>query len=813
MAVALALILGTALAGSGGPTLAAEPAEIHFRGSRDETQLLVTGSDQVGRPVDLTRSPNTRYRSLDPGVAAVGPSGLVRPSGNGRTTIRIDSGPDGFAEVAVAVERFGESRPVGFASEVVPVFSKLGCNAATCHGKTSGQNGFRLSLLGSDPASDFESLARDGRGRRTFPAAPSASLLLRKPTADLPHGGGRRLEPGSTAYRTLADWIGQGMPFDRSGEAHWVALEVRPARRVVAKGGSQQLRVVARRSDGVEADVTRRADYRSGRADLVEADGEGFLKVGQGTGEASLMVRFGGLVASATVAVPLGTSVPAWEPPAPRSFVDRLVFETLAGLGVPPSPACDDASFARRSSLDLCGELPAPGEVEALERDGDPEKRVRWVERLLERPAYADRFAMVWSALLRNKRTLGAVSAAGTFAFHDWVRAAFAENRPYDKFVADLLTARGDGAESPPVVLYRQWKTDVEAADDAAQLFLGLRLGCARCHHHPYERWGQDDYYGFVAFFSRVGRKPGDDPATPRVFVESGGNAVDPVSGRSYEPRWLGDASPVALKPGDDPRRVLAGRLTRPENREFSRALVNRYWAHFFGRGLVDPEDDLRASNPPTNPGLLDALADDFAGHGFDLKRLARTIATSRAYERSSEPNAWNRADDRAFSRFLPRRLPAEVLLDAIDTLAGTAEAFPGLPRDTRAVGLPDDGFDTPGRFLDVFGRPARETVCGCERSAEASLSQSLHLLNAAEVEAKITSPEGRAARLADDPSPDPSKVEDLYRAAFSRRPTAEERDVCLAHLRKRRSAGAVRQGFEDLIWTLINTKEFQFVR
>ncbi len=450
-------------------------------------------------------------------------------------------------------------------------------------------------------------------------------------------------------------------------------------------------------------------------------------------------------------------------------------------------------------------------ELAAFEADTDPEKRVRWIDRLLAKPEYADRFAVMWSAILRNKRTLGRLSQPGTFALDAWIRQSLAENMRYDDFVAAILTAQGDAAQNPPVVWFRQAATIEDQVDDTAQLFLGLRLQCARCHRHPYERWTQEDYYGFASLFARVGRKPGRDPVTPRIYVLSAGQANDP-EGRSYAPRLLGVSDPIALSQADDPRKALVEWLRRRDNPYLARAVVNRYWKHFFGRGLVEPEDDLRLSNPPSNPELLDALSASFIEGGYDLKQLIRTIAISRAYERSSLPNAWNARDLQACSRFVPRRMPAELLLDAIDTLAGTTEGFTGLPPGLLATQLPDDGFDSAERFLDVFGRPKRESVCECERSPEANLSQSLHLLNSLEIERKISDPAGRAARWAVDPRRDEDKVCELYRIAFSRNPAADESRLCLEHLERRRSQRALRQGYEDLIWTVINTKEFGFI-
>jgi hypothetical protein len=804
--VLVPVFLGT-LALASAPGLVIDPTEVRLRGSDSRAQIVVTGRDAA----DLTHADGVRYESLDPTVARVDGSGVVWPTGDGETRVVVRSG-EGASAVRVVVDDFADRRPVRFVGGVVTVLTRLGCNAGTCHGKSSGQNGFRLSLLGSDPRLDRDNLVCDGRGRRVFPAAPGASLMLLKPSARLPHGGGKRFEPGSPEYRTLERWIGQGMPFDPDAEPALTGLEVRPGARVVARRAGQQLRVVAHYDDGTEADVTRLARYQSNAADLADVDERGRVTVSGGSGEAAVMVRFGGRVAVARVTVPLGADVPDWAPPPARNVVDRFIFAKLKALGIPPSPPCDDAEFARRSSLDLCGLLPFPEEVAALQSDPDPDRRVKWVDRLLDRPAYADRFAMTWSAILRNKRTLGPLSQPGTFAFHAWIRQALAENLPYDRFVEAILTAQGDAAVNPPVVWFRQVSTTDEQADDTAQLFLGLRLQCARCHHHPFERWSQDDYYGFAAFFSRIGRKPGNDPVTPRVFVLPSGRATDPT-GRTHPPRFLGASTPLDLGPGQDPRAVLVDWLRRPDNPFFARAVVNRYWKHLFGRGLVEPEDDLRVSNPPTHPDVLDALADDFVGHGFDLKRLVRMLATSRVYELSSEPNAWNALDRQGFSRFLPRRLPAEVLLDAIDTVTGTSETFPGLPRALRAVQLPDEGFDSPGRFLDVFGRPRRESVCECERTSEASLAQSLHLLNSPEIDRKVSDPSGRATRWSVDPRPDAEKVAELYQVALSRPPTPEERDVCLAHLARRRADGRPRAGYEDLIWSLINTKEFAFVQ
>ena len=795
--------------GSVDPSIVAlevDPSRIELRGSDSLAQAAVTGRSADGKSTDLTSS--ARYESRDLRVATVDVDGLIRPTGDGSTTIEVSAGGQS-ATVAVTVSDFANARPVHFVGEVVPILSKHGCNAGGCHGKASGQNGFRLSLLGFDPKSDYESLVKEGRGRRVFPPAPSASLLLKKPTAQIPHGGGRKFPIGSPEYNTLARWIGQGMPFGTGKEPPLVRLSVEPAQRIIPRKGRQQLRVVATYDDGATTDVTRLAQYQSNAADLAEVDPRGVIQALDGVGEAAIMARFGGLVGVARATIPSGSDTAKWDPPPSRNFIDPLVLHKLRELGLRPSDTCTDAEFARRSSLDICGTLPKPEDVVAFEKDADPEKRAKWVDRLLARPEYADLFAMKWSAILRNKRALGDVALPGTFAFHGWIRQSLAENKPYDRFVAEIVAARGEAATNPPVVWYRQVNTLEERVDDTAQLFLGLRIQCARCHHHPFEKWSQDDYYGFASLFSRIGTKAGTDATIPRVYTLPAGLASNPLTGEARKPKPLGAPELADLGPYRDPRSSLADWLKRPENPFFAKALVNRYWKHFLGRGLVEPEDDMRVSNPPSNPELLDALAEDFIKGGYDLKRLVRTIATSRAYDRSSQPNESNAGDRRNFARFYPRRLPAEVLLDAIDAVSGTREKFNGLPSSFHATQLPDEGFAS--YFLDVFGRPKRESVCECERSAEANLSQTLHLLNSDDVQGKLTPDAGRPANLAADKRPDSEKVEELYRLALARRPTEEERAECLAFLDRRRVAGNLRQGYEDLIWSLINTKEFLF--
>jgi hypothetical protein len=792
------------------PALEVDPTEGRLCGSDSRIQVVVTGRDADAHECDLTGDPSTLYESLDPAVAAVDCHGVIRPAGDGTARIRVRAGGRA-ALVAITVDDFAGQRPVWFTSAIVPIFTRLGCNSGTCHGKAGGQNGFRLSLLGFDPRLDHDSLTRDARQRRVFPAAPAASLMLRKPTAAIAHGGGRRLELESPEYRTIVRWIGQGVPFRPDAEPRLERIATTPLRRAIKGGKTQQLRVVAHYRDGSLADVTRLALFESNAPDLATVDPSGLVRAEGGVGEAAIQARFGGQIAVARLSIPYAQAPPPWQPPPSNNLVDPFVFTKLHELNLAPASACTDAEFARRAALDICAVLPAPDDVAALEASTHPDKRARYVDRLLERPEYADLFALFWSALCRNQRTLGAISQPGTFAFHDWIRQALAENMPYDQFVAAIVAARGDASFHPPVVWYRQLGSLEEQVDSTAQLFLGVRLQCARCHHHPSERWGQDDYYGFAAFFSRIGRKPGSDPITPSLYLLPQGWAEDPETGRRYAPRLPGGGDLPGLGPNVDPRDALVDWMRRPRNAYFAPAVVNRYWKHFVGRGLVEPEDDLRISNPPTHPELLQALADDFVAHRFDLKHLVRTIATSRAYDRSSLPDGPDPAPGSAqhYARFSARRLPAEVLLDAIGTITGVPVAFAGVPRSFRAVQLPDDGFTSA--ILDVFGRPRRETVCGCERKTEANLAQGLLLLSSPDVERMLSARGGRVDHWLGNRRPDASCVDELYRVGLARAPNREELVVCLEHLARSQARGALRQGYEDLIWTLINTKEFLF--
>ena len=708
--------------------------------------------------------------------------------------------------------------PVGFLNDVVPLLTKAGCNAGVCHAKAGGgQNGFQLSLLGFEPADDYASLVKEARGRRLFFASPAQSLLLKKATGQVPHGGGVRIQPDSAEYKTLRDWIEQGAPLTTPADSPLVSVQVQPARAVVQRGDQQQLTVTATYENGTQRDVTRLALFESNDRAMASVSEHGLVSIDTIPGKVAVMVRFQGAVAVFTAAVPLGSDVQ--ELPPTNSFVDKHVFANLSQIGIPPSPVCDDATFLRRATLDITGRLPTSQQTNTFLADTSGDKRNRLVDDLLRSPGYADYFANKWTTLLKNRRD-DASDITSNFAFHAWIRDSLLANVRYDQLVRELLAATGTVVGNPPVAWYKRVKEPSQQVEDVAQLFLGVRMQCAQCHHHPFERWSQDDYYSFAAFFTQVGRKPTGVRGEDLIFHKRGIAAAKNVkSGVSLKPAALGD-DVGDITADDDPRLRLADWMSSPNNPFFARALVNRYWKHFFRRALIEPEDDIRDTNPPTNPELLAALEKHFVDSGFDLKSLVRVITTSSAYQLSSQPNDANIIDRQNYSRYYPRRLPAEVLLDAVDDLTGAKTRFANLPAGTRAVALPDNSYNKSSAFLQVFGRPNSQSVCECERVQSSSLAQSLHLINSKEIKSKLATGNGRAATVAKNTASDEDRIRELYLAAFSREPRLDELQTSLDYLREPLTDAkgnplnerqAAQQNFRDLIWALMNSREFMF--
>jgi hypothetical protein len=758
-------------------------------GRNARRQLLVTGVYSSGQRHDLTHE--VAYTVDKSNLLTVSAEGLVTPLGDGEAVVTARSSDGRTAMLSLKVEKCGEDLPVNFVNEVVPVFTRLGCNAGGCHGKSDGQNGFKLSLLGFYPNEDYEFLVHESRGRRIFPADPEFSLLLTKPANQLPHGGGRRMTVGSYEWELLARWIRQGMPYGSESDPVIERIQVIPPVREMNFDGRQQLSVVGHYSDGSTRDVTRLASFESNQIELAAADNSGRITVAKTPGDAAIMVRFQGQVAVFRAVIPQG--LPVASAPPERNFIDQLVMKRLRQLGIPPSRLSDDAMFLRRVTLDITGSLPTYEEARAFLDDKDPQKRDRLVDRLVDSPGYADYFANKWAAVLRNKRRNGNDNVY-TYRFHSWIRNALDRNLPYDQFVRSVLTATGDAESHPPVAWYKEVTTSSLQMEDTSQLFLGMRLACAKCHHHPFERWSQQDYYGFEAFFTQVGLKNSrfnpNQNLPDMVFVrDAAPAATNPRTGKPVPPTPLG-GSPLTVPNWEDARQHLVDWMVAPDNPFFARALVNRYWKHFLGQGIVTPEDDLRVTNPPSNPELLDALTRHFLERRFDMKDLVRTICKSSTYQLSSEPTEENRLDRQNFSSFYPRRLTAEVLYDAINSLLSTPATFGGVPQGTTAVQLPDNGFNN--YFLTVFGKPEASSACECERNPEANLAQSLHLLNSQEVQGRLQNGNGLAAQFVRaEKRPVDEMIDELYLRAFARRPAAAEMEV---------------------LWAILNAKEFQFV-
>lgn len=775
--------------------------------SRDaRQQLIATAVHADGSQTDVTR--DVTWTISDPTVLAIDSTGMAVPAADGDITVTAALA-DKSVVAKVSVSGFAHPLPINFRNQIVPIFTKLGCNGGGCHGKSGGQNGFKLSLLGFVAEDDYEFLRKESRGRRIFPAVPGESLLIKKAIGRSPHGGGKRMDQGSYEYNLLVQWIEQGMPYGTDNDPSVVGIKCIPETRVMQRKSQQQISVIATYSDGTTEDVTRMALFEPNEPEMAESSTKGLVTTLDLSGEVAIMARYQGQVATFRATVPLGADTSKM--PEPVNLVDAAVFGKLKQLGIPASDVCDDATFLRRVSLDISGTLPTEEDVRLFLADASPDKRDRLIDRLLDGTAYADHFANKWNFVLRNKKE-GADDAPGTMLFHQWLWNRIYDNTPYDQFVREIVTASGDPQMNPAVVWYRDVDSTEEQVEDTAQLFLGLRIQCARCHHHPFEKWSQDDYYGMAAFYGRVGKKAIPNVAgtmrDKRVFHNEGvATASNPRTGKALKPAGLG-TPPYEIAADSDPRVKLADWMADPKNPFFAKSLVNRYWKHFFSRGIVEPEDDMRETNPPANPELLNALSDHFIKSGFDMKELIRTICRSRTYQLSALPNEHNASDKQNFSRYYPRRLSAEVLYDAFHVVTETSENFGGMPAGTKAMQLVDSSNAT--YFLQVFGQPKGDTACECERSMDANLAQSLHLLNGREIQDKIARDGARTAKLAADTArPDEERVKELYRWVFAREPNAEELEVAIAYIKKH--SENVRRGYEDVVWALINTKEFQF--
>ncbi|MBI2804607.1 MAG: DUF1553 domain-containing protein [Planctomycetes bacterium] len=797
--------------------LTADPVEFKLVGEDDARQLVLTGVLDAGGLQDLTG--NVQYEVGDAKVVRVTSAGRVMPLANGSTTITARYG-DKSTTIKVAATSMDEVIPISFANHIVPIFTKLGCNSGGCHGKSGGQNGFALSLLGFVPELDYRALVKENRGRRILPSSPDNSLLLLKAAGIMAHAGGKRMELGSDEFKLIRRWIASGTPYSDGKDLEVKKITVHPEQRIISRNNRQQFSVHAHYSDGSIADVTQRAQYESNDPDISVVDATGLVRALDMSGEAAIMARYQGQVATFRATVPLGVKIPSYAFEE-KTVVDRFTKKKWQELGIVPSNLSSDEVFVRRVYHDITGTLPTPKQVSAFLADKNPNKRDKLIDHLVETPEYSYYFANRWADVLRVRRGNQAVRAFGNFAFHNWIRESIANDKPYDQFAREILAAIGDESKAPPTVWFRDLRQPEQFVDDACQLFLGVRVACAQCHHHPYEKWSQDDYYGMAAFFGMIGRKAApnlglviqnQNQARQIIFNKGTGNVINKRTGKPAIMRAL-DSDPVELSAGEDPRHRLVDWMVDAKNPFFARAVANRYWAHFFGKGLVDPVDDMRVTNPPSNPELLDALAQELIKSKFSLKHLVKVMVKSRTYQLSALPNEFNKADKKSFARYYPRRMTAEVLYDAVSQVTASPATFAGLPTDkyapNRALMLPDEAFAS--YFLDVFGRPQRISACECERVSEANLAQVLHLLNSQEIQGKLTRAGGRAAQLAKDPRSDTDKVNELFVWAFGRRATQGQMDVALANIE--RNAKNRQLAYENIIWALINTKEFILVQ
>ncbi len=808
-ALACGFTSAAADSGSAAPRLEVAPRELRLEGPRDAHSLIARLVEPDGVTRDVTDA--VQIELHHPALAAVN-GNAIAPLADGQTliSIRIEGQQ---IDVPVTISNASATQPIGFRRDVMPVLSKAGCNSGSCHGSARGQDGFHLSLFGYDPEGDYHALTRELPGRRVNLALPADSLVLLKATGAVPHTGGQRFPADSRHYHVLREWLAAGAAIEPADAPRVTGLEVYPQDIVLAgPDATQRLVVRATYSDGTDRDVTPLAVFISSNELSAAASAIGVVTAGQ-PGEALIMARFDAFTVGTQVIVvpPGGSATPrpaaaveaaTGDSSAVGNYIDELIHDKLRKLRIEPSEVCDDATFLRRAHVDIIGLLPTVEQCERFAADTSANKRDQLVEELLARKEFIEIWVMK-SAERLQLRSTQEVSYKATLLYYNWLQERIAGGQPFNQIVRELIAAEGGTFTSPATNFYQLERDTLKLTENVAQALLGARIQCAQCHNHPFDRWTMNDYYGFAAFFAQIGRKQGEDPRETVVFNSGSGEMKHPLDGRVMPPKFLGGPEPDVHS--RDRRDVLAEWLTSGQNRMFARNVANFVWAHFFGQGIVEPVDDARVSNPPANDALLDALADKLIEYDFDFRRLAHDICLSRAYQRSTRPNASNAGDSRNFSRQTVRRIRAETLLDCISQVTRTKDKFQGLPLGSRAVQIADGNVSS--YFLTTFGRARRETVCTCEVVMEPSLSQALHLINGETVHRKIR--EGGVVRDLLEAGRSPEQiVEQLYLACLSRRPTAEESQRLAALLAESED---VATALEDLLWAILNSKEFLF--
>jgi hypothetical protein len=806
----------------GADSLTLLPSQVVLTGSEARQRLLVqatAGAQVIGQVTE-----GVVMTSSDPKVAKV-EEGVVVPVGNGRATITVKVG-DQTATATVTVEKFEQPHSWSFRNHVQPVLSKSGCNMGACHGALAGKGGFKLSLRGYDPDADFRTLTRQARGRRIVPSDPGRSLMLTKPSGAIPHKGGLRFDVDSLEYRVIAEWIAAGQQGPSDADTRLLRLEILPAVSQQKKGASQQLVVRGHYSDGHVEDVTRWCKFTSANATVASVDDRGLASI-VGFGEGAINAWYLSQNVIATVSSPYETPVDAalFANAERSNFIDEQVLVKLKSLNIPPSPRCSDSEFLRRAFLDTIGVLPTSDEVRAFLSDESPDKRDRLVDQLLTRPEFVDYWSYKWSDLLLLSGEKLRPQALKTF--YAFIRQNVADNTPWDEFVRQIVLSRGSTFDNGAANFYSLHQDPLDMAETTSMAFLGMSIQCARCHDHPLEKWTNNDYYGFASLFARVrGKGWGGDFRSGDghriIFLDDESEILQPRTGKPQPPRPL-DGQPLTLESVEDRRIAVAAWLTSPTNPYFSRAIVNRVWSNFFGVGLVEKIDDLRLTNPASNPELHSALA-AFLVEGpqgkavegakqeraYDLKKLIRLILTSQSYQRSSQALKGNEPDERFYSRYYPKRLKAEVLLDVMSQVTGSPTPFKDFPAGTRAMQLPDANIASD--FLRTFGRPERIITCECERSDEPSMTQVLHILNGETLIQKLEAKDNRLTKQLDANVPPDQLADELFLSALSRFPTDRERQR-MSEILSVASPEERRQAIEDLYWSVLSSKEFLFNR
>jgi hypothetical protein len=789
--------------------LVVQPETITLAGPRALQQIVVTGQYADGTIRDLTPFCELNAEAAD--VAAL-KDGLVVPKKNGTTSLIVKAGGK-TVKVPVVVKDFDKPAPVSFRNEFIAALNVGGCNAGACHGTPSGKGGFRLSLRGYDPAADYLTLTREAFNRRTDRSEPDASLILLKALGKVPHEGGQRYRPDAVPVQVIRTWLAEGLQEDPPTAAAPQGVTILPGSRVLkAPARFQQLSVLAKLPDGSTRDVTRLTVFSSSDAAVASVNTNGLVEFSQ-SGEVAILCRYLSIMETVRLTYLEPRAGFVWKDVPESNYVDKHVFAKLKMLSIPPSDLCTDQEFIRRAYLDVCAVLPTPDEVKTFVADTAKDKRARLIDKLLERPEYADFWTLKWADVLRNNRKT--VQVKGTHVYQTWLHKHINKNTPFDEVVRELLTADGSTFANPPANYYRVAAEPTVLAESTAQLFFGVRMQCAKCHNHPFERWTQDDYYSLAAFFARVKQKkdanePGATPQAPGavvIYSDRSGEVTQPRSGKVMAPKIMGRPAPV-IPPGKDRREALAEAVTGADNPFFAKSVVNRIWFHLTGRGVVDPVDDFRDSNPSANDELLDALGKDFIAHKYDVKYLIRTIMNSRTYQLSAQTNELNKDDNKYFSHAVTKLLTAEQLLDALCTVTEVPEKYAGLPLGTRAVQLPDGEVNHP--FLKTFGQPARELACECEREGDSNLAQALQLINGPTVNEKLRAPSNRVGRLLGKNMTDIDVLAELYLATVSRVPAEGEVSAALEHVRKAKPEDK-RKAWEDVQWALVNSKEFLF--